>query len=208
MAVFTLPFVGAVLAWFKYGDEFPWVVGLLLLATGVFAGLVWQFFRVPKRRPNLDEASILSPCDGKVVVIEETHEHEFIDGPVRQISIFMSPLNVHVNYFPVGGKVVYHKYHPGLFLVAWHPKSSTDNERNTVVVEHAKGSVLFRQIAGAVARRIICYSKAGDAALQAGEMGFIKFGSRVDVMVPMEAEITVAIGDKVKGRMSELARWT
>ena len=131
-----------------------------------------------------------------------------IDAPAKQISIFMSPLNVHANYYPVEGEVTYSKYHPGLFLVAWHPKSSTENERTTMVVKHPKGNVLFRQIAGAVARRIVCYAKPGEQVGQNQECGFIKFGSRVDVIVPCDVEVTVKIGDKVKGRITELARWT
>lgn len=188
-------------------ESMPWLFGLLLVGTGVFAVLVWQFFRIPHRTPNQDSNAIVSPCDGKVVTIEEIHEHEHIDGPVRQISIFMSPLNVHANYFPIAGEVEYSKYHAGLFLVAWHPKSSTDNERTTMVVRGEHGKVLFRQIAGAVARRIICYAKAGDQAEQNQECGFIKFGSRVDVMVPLDVAVSVKIGDKVKGRITEIGRW-
>lgn len=208
MALGAAPFVLALVAFAIWGGSAPWITGFFVLATLVFMILVWQFFRVPKRGSLDDPNALVSPCDGKVVAIEEIHEHEFIDAPARQISIFMSPLNVHINWFPVSGKVAYSKYHPGSFLVAWHPKSSTDNERTTVVVEHEKGSILFRQIAGAVARRIICYAREGDKAEQAGEMGFIKFGSRVDVIIPRDMEVTVKIGDKVQGRLSKLAEWS
>lgn len=208
MALGALPL--AVVAVFAglYWSAGPLWWGLGLLATGVFAILVWQFFRIPHRTPNQDDGAIVSPCDGKVVTIEDIHEHEAIDAPAKQISIFMSPLNVHANYYPVEGEVTYSKYHPGLFLVAWHPKSSIENERTTMVVKHPKGNVLFRQIAGAVARRIVCYATPGEQVGQNQECGFIKFGSRVDVIVPREVEVTVKIGDKVKGRITELARWT
>lgn len=188
--------------------DWPIIIeGLLVLTAFVFLVLFYQFFRVPNRTPLVEEGAIVSPCDGKVVVIEEVEETEFLKCRCRQISIFMSPLNVHINWFPIAGRVLYSAYHPGKFLVAWHPKSSTDNERTTVVVEGSKGRVLMRQIAGAVARRIVCYAKEGDTALQSGEMGFIKFGSRVDVFVPLDAEITVDLDEVVKGTQTVLARW-
>lgn len=162
--------------------------------------LLLQFFRSPFRRLLTHEDLLLAPADGKVVVIEEVHEPEYFDAPRRQISIFMSPINVHVTRNPVSGIVKYFKYHPGQYLVAWHPKSSTENERTTVVVESDAGPlVLFRQIAGAMARRIVWYVNEGDEVSQGEEFGFIKFGSRVDLFVPLDAEVKVELGQKVKG---------
>ena len=175
-------------------------------ASLIFLYLIVQFFRVPKRIVSVSEGKVICPADGKVVVIEETTETEYLKDKRIQVSIFMSPLNVHVNWYPVSGLVKYFKYHPGKYLVAWHPKSSTDNERTTVVVETASGiPVLFRQIAGAVARRIVCYAKENDAAEQGTEFGFIKFGSRVDVFLPLGSEIKVNIDDKVQGSQTILA---
>jgi phosphatidylserine decarboxylase len=183
-----------------------WLHWLLLVLSIVFFLLILQFFRHPKRVVSRDEKMIVAPCDGKVVVIEETVEKEYFQGPRRQISIFMSPLNVHVNWTPVSGIVQYFRYHPGLYLVAWHPKSSTDNERTTVVIRTPQGvDVLFRQIAGAVARRIRWYVKEGQQVEQSSEMGFIKFGSRVDIYIPLDAEIKVKLGDKTVGSVTVLA---
>ena len=184
-----------------------WLQYLLVMAIIVFLYLFFQFFRVPARKSNNNDDLLVSPCDGKVVVIEEVEETEFLKERCRQISIFMSPLNVHINWYPAAGEVLYSAYHPGKYLVAWHPKSSTENERTTVAVRHQKGRYLMRQIAGAVARRIICYSEKGDKAVQNGEMGFIKFGSRVDVFIPLSADVQVNIGDKVQGLITPLARW-
>ncbi len=175
-------------------------------ASLIFLFLIVQFFRVPKRIISASEGKVICPADGKVVVIEETTETEYLKDKRIQISIFMSPLNVHVNWYPVSGMVKYFKYHPGKYLVAWHPKSSTDNERTTVVVETKTGiPILFRQIAGAVARRIVCYAKENDVAEQSTEFGFIKFGSRVDVFLPLGSKIKVNIDDKVKGSQTILA---
>lgn len=184
----------------------PWLL-FVCLAIGVILYLFFQFFRIPRRDKITDEQRFISPCDGKVVVIEEVFEPEFLKEQCRQISIFMSPLNVHINWYPASGEVLYQKYHPGKYLVAWHPKSSTENERTTVVVGSENGRYLMRQIAGAVARRIVCYSKKDDSALQGEEMGFIKFGSRVDVFVPLSADIEVSIDDVVKGGITSLASW-
>jgi phosphatidylserine decarboxylase len=165
----------------------------------VYAIIIW-FFRVPARRSQATSAQIVAPADGKVVAIEEVHEPEYFNDRRIQVSIFMSPLNVHVNWYPIGGTTSYYKYHPGKYLVAWHPKSSTENERSTVVVKHpAHGEVLFRQIAGALARRICTYSREGSPAQQGTEFGFIKFGSRVDVYLPLSAKVDVNIGQKVTG---------
>ncbi len=164
---------------------------------------ILQFFRHPSRDFETGENLIISPADGKVVVIEETEEKEYFKDKRLQVSIFMSPINVHVNRYPIGGKVSFFKYHPGKFLAAWEPKSSTDNERTTIVVKHNKGTeILFRQIAGALARRIVWYCKEGDIAQQCGEMGFIKFGSRVDLFLPLGTKLNVKIGDVVIGSKS------
>jgi len=161
-----------------------------------------NFFRVPKRIFERKDGIVYSPCDGKVVVIEETTENEFYKDKRIQVSIFMSPLNVHNQVYPISGNIKYTKYHPGKFLVAWHPKSSTDNERSTIVVENDKTSILFRQIAGAVARRIITYSKVEDTVKVADEFGFIKFGSRVDLFFPLGTKINVKLEQNVTGGQS------
>lgn len=185
---------------------FALLKGFIWLVLLVVTILVVQFFRVPKRTLNCAPNDVVSPADGKVVAIEVVEETEFLKQQAIQLSVFMSPLNVHANWFPIAGNVVFDKYHPGKFLVAWHPKSSTENERTTIAVKHANGStILFRQIAGAVARRIKYYAKTGDQAKQAGEFGFIKFGSRVDVFLPVNTDIKVKIGDKVKGIETVLA---
>ena len=174
----------------------------------ILFGLVVQFFRIPNRPLTLHDRQVVAPADGTIVVLEETNETEYFKDRRRQISIFMSPLNVHVNRNPVTGIVKYFRYYPGKYLVAWHPKSSTENERTTVVLEMKSGvQVLFRQIAGAVARRIVWYVKEDQPVEQGSEMGFIKFGSRVDVYVPLDAEIKVKIGDKMKGGVTVLAEF-
>ncbi len=188
--------------------EYAIVLWLGYLVSAFLLIIILQFFRNPYRTAELNDSNILSPCDGKVVVIEEVEEPEYFKDKRIQVSIFMSPLNVHINRFPIGGKVKYAKYHAGLYLVAWHPKSSTDNERTTIVVEHSNGaSVLFRQIAGALARRIVYYCKEGDPATQGNEMGFIKFGSRVDLFLPLHAKIQVKLGDVVKSPQSVIAKF-
>jgi len=182
---------------------------ILLAGIGVFFLVMFLiFFRNPPRAHGLlDPEAIIAPADGKVVVIEETFEKEFLQGPAIQVSIFMSPLNVHVNRSPVNGEVVYQQYHPGKYLVAWHPKSSELNERNTVVIRHKGRTVLLRQIAGTVARKIVSYTKVG-AQLQRGEeFGFIKFGSRVDIFLPKDAVILVKLGQAVSGGQTVLAHF-
>jgi phosphatidylserine decarboxylase len=171
----------------------------------VFFLLSLYFFRVPRRNFERKEGIIYSPCDGKVVVIEETEESEYYKDKRIQISIFMSPLNVHNNLYPMSGKVTYTKYHPGKFLVAWHPKASTDNERSTIVVENENISVLLRQVAGAIARRIITYAKVGENTRAADELGFIKFGSRIDIFLPIGTKVCAKLNQKVKGGVSEIA---
>jgi phosphatidylserine decarboxylase len=185
----------------------------LCFALGLLIGLfllvvILQFFRNPVRKFYFNDLEIISPADGKIVVIEKVKEDEFLKTDCIQISVFMSPINVHINRYPLSGRVEYFKYHPGKFLVAWHPKSSTDNERTTTVIysEKLQCRILFRQIAGALARRIVWYCKEGMEIEQNQEMGFIKFGSRVDVFVPLNAEILVKPGEVVKGGISALAK--
>ena len=181
------------------------IFSILTVLFLVLYCLVIQFFRVPNIEPMFGAMDILSPADGKVVVIEETVENEYFKDKRLQVSIFMSPLNVHANFNPITGIIKYVKYHKGLFLVAWHPKSSTDNERSTVVTEHASGKeVLFRQVAGAVARRICYYVQEGQQVETGSEYGFIKFGSRIDLFLPLDTKINVKIGDVVKGRITKI----
>ncbi|MAR39743.1 MAG: phosphatidylserine decarboxylase family protein [Flavobacteriales bacterium] len=165
------------------------------------------FFRIPNRKLERKDRTVYSPCDGKVVIIEEVDEPEFYKDRRIQVSIFMSPLNVHNQLYPISGKVEYTKYHPGKYLVAWHPKSSLLNERSTVVVKNENISVLFRQIAGAVARRIITYCKVGDTATSSDEYGFIKFGSRVDVFLPLGTKIDIRLNEVVKAGQSIIAEY-
>lgn len=181
-----------------------WLINLFLL---VMFYLVVQFFRVPHRIAPTDENLIICPADGKVVVIEETEETEYFKDNRIQISIFMSPLNVHANWNPIHGITKYVKYHPGKYLVAWHPKSSTENERTTVVVQHENGKeILFRQIAGAVARRIVCYAKENENVKAGSEFGFIKFGSRIDIFLPIGTQVNVKIGDVVQGKTTLIGK--
>ena len=169
--------------------------------------LVIQFFRVPNRTAPEGDNLIICPADGKVVVIEEVEETEYFKDRRIQISIFMSPLNVHANWNPISGETTYYKYHPGKFLVAWHPKSSTENERSTVVTKHKNGQeILFRQIAGAVARRICCYAKEGQEVKAGSEFGFIKFGSRIDVFVPLDTELMINLDDVVQGKTTVIGK--
>lgn len=179
----------------------------LLVSLGVLI-FVMYFFRNPKRLLFTDEGAIVAPADGKIVVIEETQESEYFKDKRLQISIFMSVKNVHVNRTPMSGNVKYFRYHPGKYLLAWHPKSSTENERTTFVIEDEDDQVeiLMRQIAGTVARRIKFYVEEGEVVQQGAEFGFIKFGSRVDLFLPLHAQIEVALGDKVKGGQTVLAR--
>jgi phosphatidylserine decarboxylase len=175
------------------------IIGLLLF--------IMSFFRIPNRSHTSGDDVIVAPCDGTVVVIEEVEPDEYFKDKRLQLSIFMSPLNVHVNRNPVTGEVLYSQYHKGKYLVAWHPKSSTDNERHSVVYRNGEREMLVKQIAGALAKRIVNYLKPGDKVLQGGEMGFIKFGSRVDLLLPLDTEIDVKINQKVKGGVTVLGRW-
>jgi phosphatidylserine decarboxylase len=194
------------LGFFSYISDSKIVDSLYAIMLFIFV-ITLNFFRIPKRTFERQNDIIYSPCDGKVVVIEETLETEYYKDKRIQVSVFMSPLNVHNNLYPISGMVTYTKYHAGKFLVAWNPKASTDNERSTVVVENNKISVLCRQIAGALARRIITYSKAKDSVNSADEIGFIKFGSRVDLFLPIGTKIDVVIGDKVIGGQSVIAKY-
>ena len=179
---------------------------LLLIVSLFLFVIVVQFFRKPNRTTSINPKHIIAPADGKVVVIEEVVETEYFKGPRRQVSIFMSPLNVHINFNPISGIVTYVKYHAGKYLVAWHPKSSTENERTTIVVKHHNGTeVLFRQIAGAMARRICWYVNEGQSVEQGSEFGFIKFGSRIDIYLPLDAKILVNIDDKPFGGETVIA---
>lgn len=184
----------------EYLIENFWIQKSLQVASVVIMVLVLQFFRNPKRVTVLNDHHIISPVDGKVVVIEEVEETEYFKEKRLQVSIFMSPINVHVTRYPVSGSVLFSKYHPGKYLVAWHPKASTENERTTVVVENKTyGKVLYRQIAGALARRIVNYAKEGTTVEQGTDAGFIKFGSRVDLFLPLDTNIKVKLNQKVKG---------
>lgn len=180
---------------------------LILIPLLIIYGLIFWFFRVPNRDIQDHKENVIAPVDGKVVMIKEVEENEFLNGKAIQISIFMSPLNVHICRYPVSGKVIYKKYHPGKYLVAWHEKSSTENERTTIAVESLTNhQVVFRQIAGYVARRIVFYCNEGDEAKAGHEFGFIKFGSRMDIFLPLDTEITCKIGDKTKGGIDVIAK--
>lgn len=192
-----------IVALFLLTDSFvtiPWLSTLLMIVFLVFLILILQFFRNPKRFTHRNDDTVVSPVDGKVVVIEEVFEKEYFNDKRLQVSIFMSPINVHVTRYPIGGKVLFSKYHKGKYLVAWHPKASEENERTSVVVENASfGKVLHRQIAGALAKRIVNYAKIDQMVLQGEDSGFIKFGSRVDVFLPLNTNIKVQLNQKVRG---------
>lgn len=183
-----------------------WVKMTIQLITLLFLIIILQFFRNPKRTFILNEDQILSPVDGKVVVIEEVYEAEYFKDKRLQVSIFMSPINVHVTRYPMGGKINFSKYHPGKFLVAWHPKASEENERTTIVVENKSfGEVLYRQIAGALAKRIVNYAEEGMQVIQGTDAGFIKFGSRVDLFLPLGTPINVVLNQKAIGGKTIIA---
>lgn len=193
-------------ALFYYYPQSPMLQNSVILISVLFYLLILQFFRNPLFKISQNVKHVLAPADGKVVVIEETVESEYLKDKRKQVSIFMSPVNVHVNRMPVSGKISFFKYHPGKYLVAWHPKSSTENERTTVAVKMNNGpEILFRQIAGALARRIKFYIQEGQTLEQGQEFGFIKFGSRVDVFLPLDAKVTVKIGDITKGGRTIIA---
>lgn len=184
-----------------------WVVAAvcaLALALLVFIPI---FFRVPCRDLTFDPHGVVSPADGTIVLIQDVFEDEVLHTPCKQVSVFMSITNVHINWYPCDGTVAYFKHHPGRYLVAWHPKSSSKNEHTTVVMESRGRKLLFRQIAGLVARRIVCHASVGKTVQQGSEAGLIRFGSRVDVLLPPQAEVQVKIGQKVKGLQTVLAKW-
>ena len=195
-----------VLAYFTFSNSSVILEVLLLFMLFIFI-ITLNFFRIPKRSFERKEGIIYAPCDGKVVVIEETKEKEYFNDNRIQVSVFMSPLNVHNNLYPISGDIMYTKYHPGKFLFAWNPKASTDNERSTIVIKNNNISILCRQIAGALARRIVTYSKIKETYNCSDELGFIKFGSRVDLFLPIGTKINTKIGDKVIGGQSILATY-
>ena len=187
--------------------EISWLNQLILAASIIMFLLILQFFRNPKRQTLVSDHNIVAPVDGKVVVIEEVFEKEYFKEKRLQVSVFMSPINVHVTRHPINGKVVFSKYHPGKYLVAWHPKSSEENERTTVVVKNESvGEILYRQIAGALAKRIVNYAKEGQEVVQGSDSGFIKFGSRVDVFLPIGTKLDVELNQKVKGGLTVIAK--
>jgi len=191
---------------FKFTNLIPLLDWAFFTISGLLVLIILQFFRNPKRRVITDENHVISPADGKIVVIEEVEEPEYFKDKRLQISIFMSPTNVHVNRNPVSGTVKYVKYHPGKYLVAWHPKSSSANERNSIVIENDNTEILIRQIAGVLARRIVSYLDEGDEVEQGKELGFIKFGSRVDLFLPIGTNIDVHLNQKVKGGKTIIAK--
>ncbi len=189
----------------KFIENF-WLEKFIMIAFLIFFLLILYFFRNPKRQPNFQDDAIIAPADGKVVVIEEVIEKEFFKDKRKQISIFMSPLNVHVTRYPLSGNIIYSEYHPGKYLVAWHPKSSEENERTSIVVENNKlGKILYRQVAGAVARRIVNYAKVGKKVEQGSDAGFIKFGSRIDLYIPLDMKVNVKLDDKTVGGQTVIA---
>jgi phosphatidylserine decarboxylase len=204
MNSFILAAIITVLAEYKISIE--WLKMLIQITTLVLLLLVLQFFRNPKRTTPKNEKHLISPVDGKVVIVEEVFEKEYFKDTRLQVSIFMSPLNVHVTRYAMSGTVNFSKYHPGKYLVAWHPKSSELNERTTIVLENESfGEILYRQIAGAVARRIVNYAQEGTQVVQGEDAGFIKFGSRVDLFLPLNTQLNVKVNDVVKGGVQTIA---
>jgi len=193
------------LSFYFISYSLPWLSWLIFI--GLFGLLLFiiSFFRIPARPLTKDDSKVVAPADGKVVVIEEMYDDEYFKEKRLQISIFMSPANVHVNRNPLSGVVTYNKYHKGKYLVAWNPKSSTENERHSVVIKHAKGEILVKQIAGALAKRIINYLQVGQQVAQTNELGFIRFGSRVDVLLPVGTTVEVSLNQMVQGGVTVLA---
>lgn len=196
-----------IVSFYLFSLNYPIVCWVILFITLALLLFMVSFFRIPKRKLTSREDAIIAPADGKVVAIEEIQADEYFTDRRIQVSVFMSPLNVHVNRNPVSAEVTYSQYHKGKYLVAWHPKSSTENERHSVVYRKNGKEILVKQIAGALAKRIVNYLHAGQKVEQAAEMGFIKFGSRVDLLLPLNAKIEVKIGDKVQGGVSVIATW-
>lgn len=185
----------------------PWLTLAIFIVTLFLFLFIISFFRIPNRQLTIDDNKIICPADGKVVVIEEIVDVEYFNDKRIQVSVFMSPANVHVNRNPMSGEVLYNKYHKGKYLVAWHPKSSTENERWSVVVKNNFGTILYKQIAGALAKRICNYTVVGEQVKQCNEYGFIKFGSRVDILLPVGTKVNVALNEVVKGGVTILATW-
>lgn len=199
-------FVAAIILIDEFTASIPWLRMTLMLVVLFFFVMILQFFRNPKRTVVLNENHIIAPVDGKVVVIEEVFEAEYFKDKRLQVSIFMSPINVHVTRYAMGGKINFSKYHPGKYLVAWHPKASTENERTTVVIENNTfGEILYRQIAGALAKRIVNYAQEGMQVIQGEDAGFIKFGSRVDLYLPIGTKINVKLNEKAVGGKTIIA---
>ena len=208
IAISTILFgVINLLSFYFLSSSVPILSWIIFIGTLGLLFFVISFFRIPKRTLTIDNNAIIAPADGKVVVIEEVQADEYFTDRRIQVSIFMSPLNVHVNRNPIAGEVVYSQYHKGKYLVAWHPKSSTENERHSVVYRKDDKEILVKQIAGAVAKRIVNYLQPGQQVKQTDEMGFIKFGSRVDILLPLDAKIHVKIGDKPQGGVTVVASW-
>jgi phosphatidylserine decarboxylase len=208
IAVTSLVVAGIIWATYYFiTSRYPAIGWLITIAALGLLVFILSFFRIPARTHTESDDFIVAPCDGKVVVIEEVQADEYFKDKRLQVSIFMSPLNVHVNRNPVSGEVVYSQYHKGKYLVAWHPKSSTDNERHSVVYKHRDKELLVKQIAGALAKRIVNYLKPGAVVQQGAEMGFIKFGSRVDLLLPLDTKIDVALNQVVKGGVTVIGHW-
>jgi phosphatidylserine decarboxylase len=199
-------FVAAIILIDEFTASIPWLRMTLMLVVLFFFVMILQFFRNPKRTVALNKNHIIAPVDGKVVVIEEVFEAEYFKDKRLQVSIFMSPINVHVTRYAMSGKINFSKYHPGKYLVAWHPKASTENERTTVVIENNTfGEILYRQIAGALAKRIVNYAQEGMQVIQGEDAGFIKFGSRVDLYLPLGTKINVKLNEKAVGGKTIIA---
>ena len=208
IAISTLIFALVnLLSFYFISASLLWLSLLIFIVTLALLLFLISFFRVPSRTLTKGENLVVCPADGKVVVIEEIIDEEYFKGPRLQISVFMSPANVHQNRNPVSGEVVYNQYHKGKYLVAWHPKSSTENERHSVVIRNAHGEILVKQIAGALAKRIVNYLSVGQKVEQSAEMGFIKFGSRVDLLLPVGAVVEVKLNQVVQGGVTVLAKW-
>jgi len=201
---FLLTLINVVTCKFLYAD-YCWIPTSLIAISIAFWLFIVSFFRIPNRKLTIDENVVVSPCDGKVVVMEEVFDEEYFKAKVLQVSIFMSPLNVHVNRNPISGEVLYSQYHKGKYLVAWNPKSSTENERHSVVLKKGDKSILVKQIAGAVAKRIVNYLKVGEKVTQSQELGFIKFGSRVDLLLPLGTKLNVSLNEVVQGGVTIIA---
>ena len=208
IAISVIVFVAINLLFFYFFSfASPYLGGILFAATFLFLLFIISFFRIPKRVLTINEDAIVAPADGKVVAIEEVQADEYFTDRRLQVSIFMSPLNVHQNRNPISGEVAYSQYHKGKYLVAWHPKSSTENERHSIVYRKEGKEILVKQIAGAVAKRIVNYLQPGQQVKQSEEMGFIKFGSRVDLLLPLNVKLQVKIGDKPQGGVTVIAIW-